>query len=145
MYAARVDEKGRLKCPVLFQNFLKSFGDTTFFATSLDRSIGRIYPVSVWYENEKFFESYKKNPKLAGNVHFNAMDLGAEAEIDSQGRLLLSTDLRRVLGIENQTVRLKAYGSRVEIFSEAIYEKLKQEASENPGEAVDALTQDGLQ
>lgn len=144
MYSARVDEKGRLKLPVLFQNFLKAFGDNTFFATSLDRSMGRIYPISVWYQNEKFFDEYTADIDAKEDVHFLAMDLGGESDIDGQGRILLSTDLRRALAIENQTVRLKATGCRVDIMNEEIYQKRLQRATDNAPAAVRKLTQDGL-
>jgi MraZ protein len=54
-YQARVDEKGRLKLPAVFQQYLTDLGETKVFVTSLDVRIARIYPISVWKENEILF------------------------------------------------------------------------------------------
>ena len=69
---------------------------------------------------------------------------GAEAEIDSQGRILFSTDLRRELGIENQPVRLYAYRTRIEVLSDKIYQERRGEASANPVEDANKLDEAGL-
>ncbi len=64
----------------------------------MDRKVALIYPIAIWRENEKFFESYREDPKMARALAFNANDLGAEAEMDSQGRVLFSPELRREVG-----------------------------------------------
>jgi DNA-binding transcriptional regulator/RsmH inhibitor MraZ len=92
--------------------------------------------MAVWRQNEKFFDTYRDDPQRARNVAFNAADLGAEAEMDSQGRILFSTDLRRELGIENQPVRLYAYRTRIEVLSDKLYQERKREASANPADDV---------
>ena len=58
-HGARVDEKGRLKLPSVFQQYLKSLGEETVFITTLDMSTLRIYPISLWKQNELFFEDSK--------------------------------------------------------------------------------------
>jgi MraZ protein len=145
MYPGRLDDKGRLKLPATFQQYLGALREKKLFVTSLDRRIAQIYPMEVWRQNEKFFESYRANVKTARNVSFNAADLGAETEMDGQGRVLFSPELRRALGIENQPVRLYAYrGGRIEVLSEAIYEERKHEASETPADDVAVLEAAGL-
>ena len=144
MFPGRLDDKGRLKLPVLFQQYLSAMPEKKLFVTSLDRRIARIYPMSVWRENEKFFESFRDNPRASQDAAFNAADLGADAEMDSQGRILFPTELRRELGIENQAVRLFAYKGRIEVLSEAIYAQRKKRASESPEQNVEILEQAGL-
>jgi DNA-binding transcriptional regulator/RsmH inhibitor MraZ len=144
MYAVRLDDRGRVKLPADLQQYFKALAEKRFFVTSLDRSIGQIYPISVWKENEKFFATYREDPKTARNVAFNAADLGAEADIDIQGRILFSTELRRELGIENQMVRLFAYRGRIEVLSEKIYEERKREATANAADDVAKLEAAGL-
>ena len=102
------------------------------FVTSLDRRIAQIYPMEVWRQNEKFFESYRDDPKLAKKVAFNAADLGVEAEMDAQGRITFPPELRRELGLEDQTVRLYAYKGRIEVLSEKIYEERKRDSRPSP-------------
>jgi MraZ protein len=144
MYPARVDEKGRLKLPADFQQYFADLGERKFFITSLDRRIAQIYTVSVWRQNEKFLASYRDDPRTARNVGFNAADLGGQAEVDSQGRLLVPAELRRELGIENQPVRLFAYHERVEVLSDKIYAERKQEALRTAAEDVTKLEAAGL-
>ncbi|MCZ2078066.1 MAG: hypothetical protein LC130_24050 [Bryobacterales bacterium] len=125
---ARVDEKGRLKLPVAVQQYLASFGQEKVFITSLDTRIARIYPISVWKENEIFFEQASEDPDAAEDVAFIAAYLGADSEPDGQGRLLLPTDLRRTLNLENQQVWLSCYKGRINVFSKEIFEQRKQRA-----------------
>lgn len=144
MYPSRLDEKGRMKMPAAFQQFLSALPEKKLFVTSLDRHIAQIYPMEVWRQNEKFFETYRENPKLAKRIAFNAADLGAEAEMDSQGRITFPSELRRELGMEDQTVRLYAYKGRIEILTERIYEERKREALASEPEDVEALEAAGL-
>ena len=144
MYPGRVDDKGRLKLPVGFQEFITGLAEKKLFVTSLDRRIGQIYPIAIWRENKKFLNEYRANPKAAGRIAFNAQDLGADSEMDGQGRVLLPPEMRRELGIENQTVRLFAYKGRIEILSEAIYEQRKQQSGASAEADLETLEGAGL-
>ena len=144
MYPARLDEKGRVKLPAAFQQFFAALREKKLFVTSLDRRIAQIYPMAVWRENEKFFDGYREDPRIARNVAFNAADLGAETEMDGQGRIVFSTELRRELGIENSPVKLFAHKGRIEVLSEAIYEERRQKASAKPSDDVRTLEAAGL-
>ena len=144
MYPGRLDEKGRVKLPTAFQQYFMALREKTLFVTSLDRRIAQIYPMQVWRHNEKFFESYRDDPKVARNIAFNAADLGSETEMDGQGRILFSPELRRALGIENQPVHLFAYRGRIEVLSEAIYEERRKEAAANAAEDLSKLEAAGL-
>src|ERR1700738_4671584 len=84
MYPARMDDRGRVKLPAAFQKFFEALREKKLFVTSLDRRTAQIYPVAVWRQNEKFFDTYRDDPRIARNVAFNAADLGAECEMDTQ-------------------------------------------------------------
>ena len=144
MYPGKLDEKGRVKLPATFQQYFSALREKTLFVTSLDRRIAQIYPIAAWRQNEKVLESYREDPRAARNVAFNAADLGAEVEMDSQGRVLFSPELRRELGIENAPIRLFAYRGRIEVLSEKIYEERKQQAAQNAAEDVSKLEAAGL-
>src|SRR5258708_25764322 len=98
MYADRVDDKGGLKLPMGFQNFVSGLPEKKLFVTSLDRRIGQIYPIRIWRENKDFLYEYRDNPKAAKRISFNAQDLGADSEMDSQGRGLLPPGVRGGVG-----------------------------------------------
>ena len=144
MYPGRLDEKGRVKLPTSFQQYFMALREKKLFVTSLDRRIAQIYPMEVWRQNEKFFEAYRDDPKVARNVAFNAADLGSEVEMDNQGRILFSPELRRELGIENQPVHLFAYRGRIEVLSEKIYEERKKEAAMTAADDLSKLEAAGL-
>ena len=144
MYPARLDDKGRLKLPASFQEFFAALREKKLFVTSLDRRIAQIYPIAMWRENEKFFDSYREDPRIARNVAFNAADLGAESEMDAQGRILFPPELRRELGIEDQPVKLFAYRGRIEVLSERIYQERRQEAAQTAADDIARLEAAGL-
>ncbi len=144
MYPSRLDDKGRLKLPVAFQEYLNSLPEKKLFVTSIDGRIARIYPIAVWRENEAFFEEYREDPRKAKMAAFIANDLGAEAEMDSQGRVMFSPELRRDLKIENQSVRIFAHKRRIEVLSEAIYEERKREAMQMTEDDLAKLEAAGL-
>jgi MraZ protein len=144
MFPGKLDEKGRLKLPTAFQQYFNALREKQFFVTSLDRRIARIYPMHVWRQNETFFESFRDDPKAAKRVAFNSSDLGAEADMDNQGRITIHPDLRRELGIENAPVRLFAYKGRIEILSEKVYEERRQDGIQTTEEDINKLETAGL-
>jgi MraZ protein len=144
MYPARVDDKGRLKLPVGFQEYFAGLPEKKLFVTSLDGRIGQIYPIANWREAKQFLYGQKENSKAARRVAFTAQDLGADSEMDNQGRVLLPPEMRRQLGIENQSVRLFHYKGRVEILSETIYQERKREAAGSAETDLETLEGAGL-
>jgi len=148
MYPARVDEKGRLKPPVAFQHFFAGLPEKKLFVTSLDRQVGHIYPIALWRVVKQNImrgaQGSSANARAARHLAFNANDLGADAEMDGQGRILLPPEMRRELGVENQSVRICENKGRIEIYSEAIYNQRKQEASQSPVEDLELLEAAGL-
>ena len=64
--------------------------------------------------------------------------------MDSQGRILLSPELRREVGIEDQPVRIYAHKGKIEILSEKVYQERKQQAAELTDDDLAALQTAGL-
>lgn len=142
-YPARVDEKGRLKLPADFLGWIRALGEQKLFVTTLDISTVRIYPTSVWKQNEKFFED-AEDADLAERVNFIASHYGADSEIDGQGRILVPTELRRELGIENAQVFLNHHRGRINVFGKEEYDRRMQEAKANLADSLRALEKRGL-
>ena len=144
MYPARMDDRGRVKLPTAFKEYLDSLEDKKLFVTSLDRRIAQIYPIQRWRETKNFLESFTADPAAADNLYFNALDLGAEAEMDNQGRVLFSPELRRELGMEDQPVRVYAYAGRIEVLNTSTYDERKAAATRSPAEDRALLKKAGL-
>lgn len=143
MYPGRFDDRGRVKLPVRFQQYLAGLPEKTLYVTSLDRKIAQIYPISVWRQNENFLSTDRSNPKRNKKIAFNAGDLGVETEMDAQGRITFPPELRRELGLEEQPVKLWGLKGRIDVLSEKLYEEMKQAAVVTE-EEMDQAIADGL-
>ena len=144
MYPARLDEKGRLKLPEKFQRYLGGLPEPKLFVTSLDRHMALVYPIGIWRENEKLFANHRDNPKVAKKVWFTAQELGSEVEMDNQGRVQFSPELRRELRIENQPVKVLVDNGVIQVMSEEIFHARKAEAAQTPEDDVEMLQRAGL-
>jgi len=144
IFQARVDEKGRLKLPSELREYVISFGERKVFITSLDCRTARIYPNALWNDNQNFFEQFSENPDAAEDVAFMADDLGADCEMDDQGRVLIPQELRRLLEIEGEPVWLQCFQGAINIYNRSVYEERKRRAMEGLSEKVRLLRQKGL-
>jgi MraZ protein len=144
IFQARCDDKGRLKLPSKFFEYLKALGAEKVFITTVDMKLARIYTQRVWERNQTLFESAGEDAEIAQDVAFVANLYGGESEIDGQGRVLVPAELRRTLEIENQPVWLDYYNGHINVFGKKIYEERMQRAMVNLGEKVKALEKKGL-
>jgi MraZ protein len=144
MYPARLDEKGRLKLPVEFQKYLAGLPEKKLFVTSTDRHMATVYPIAIWRDNENLFANHRDNPKVVKRVWFTAQELGSEAEMDGQGRVQFSPELRRELRIENQPVKVLVVNGAIQVMSEEMYHAQRAEAAQSPEDDVEILQRAGL-
>lgn len=144
IHQARCDDKGRLKLPVNFSEYLKALGVDKVFITTVDLKLARIYPKRVWEGNQNLFAAAGEDAEIAEDVSFIADLYGGESEIDAQGRVLMPAELRRSLEIESQPVWLNYYNGRINVFGKKIYEERMQRARVNLADKVKALEKKGL-
>lgn len=144
IYSSRCDDKGRVRLPKEFEEFVKTFPEQQFFVTTLDGDIGRIYPIQVWMENEKILAEYTEDPQAAEDVAFMAHYWGSVSGIDGQARVLVPPGLRRKLEIEDQKVNLRFYNGAIDLYSEAASVRRLQRATEAAPTSLPALRKRGL-
>jgi MraZ protein len=144
IYTSRCDDKGRLRLPKEFEDFLRTFPEPEFFVTSLDGSIARIYPIRTWMENQKVLADFEDDPEMAEGQGFLSDYWGGISTIDAQGRILVPPVLRRKIGIEDQKVNVRFYRSAVEVYSEAESERRLERAMNAPPASRTALLRKGL-
>lgn len=93
-YAARIDDKGRLKIPNAFRTLIEGTHGTEVFVTSLTGEYVRVYPMAVWAVlEEKLARVPSTHParvKFFDRVNY----YGQTAVFDSQGRVLIHPRLR---------------------------------------------------
>ncbi len=129
-YAARVDDKGRIKVPADFKRVLDEqySGQTKFYITSWDGTNGMIYPISEWEKQER--EVMAKPMTHPERQHFLRVTgyYGGEVEIDGQGRLLLPARLRGKANLAGD-VDVVGMGEHLEVFNGEV---LGKEVEEKP-------------
>ena len=93
-YAAKIDDKGRLKIPNAFRSLIEGQHGAEVFVTSLTGEYVRIYPMTVWTVLEdklaKVPSTHPARVKFFDRVNY----YGQTAEFDSQGRVLIHARLR---------------------------------------------------
>ncbi len=98
-YAAKIDDKGRLKIPNAFRALIEGKHGTELFVTSLTGEYVRIYPLPVWLTlEEKLAQVPSAHParlKFFDRVNY----FGQSAEIDAQGRVVIHQRLRESAGM----------------------------------------------
>jgi MraZ protein len=101
-YAAKIDEKGRLKIPNAFRALVEGKHGTELFVTSLTGEYVRVYPMPVWLAlEEKLARAPSTHParlKFLDRVSY----YGQTAEIDAQGRVVIHPRLRESAGMSGE-------------------------------------------
>jgi MraZ protein len=139
-----VDDKGRLKLPVSFQTYLATLPDKRLFATTLDGHIARVYPMEVWRDNEKIMDTPAEDTEDAEDTLMTGYDLGGDAEMDPQGRILIPPELRRAVNIENQPVKIVFFRGAIDIYNEEAYRARMRKAAENREKKLAGLRKRGV-
>jgi MraZ protein len=141
---ARVDDKGRLKLPAEFLEYLKKLGVAKVFITTVDLRLARIYPTSVWNANEILFDDAGELAEQAEDIANIAKYYGGDSEIDSQGRVLMPAELRKALDLESQPVWLDVYHGRINVAGRKVHEERMERARANLADKVKALEKRGF-
>ena len=93
-YPARVDEKGRLKIPSGFLQFLQANFGPEVFVTSLTGENIVVYPMEIWVQIEQKLAAVPTT-HLSKNKFFKRLNYyGQAGSLDRQGRLLIPATLR---------------------------------------------------
>ena len=143
-HGARVDEKGRLKMPAAIAEYVAALGDQKVFITTVDGATARIYPISVWRQNEILLEDGGEDTEQKGDVAFVAYHFGADSDVDGQGRVLVPAELRRALHFEGEQVFLRCFKQRIEVVGKDVYEERLAKAMEGLAAKVQGLEKKGL-
>lgn len=93
-YAAKIDDKGRLKIPNAFRALIDKTHGPELFVTSLTGEFVRLYPMPVWLAlEERLARAPSTHPsriKFLDRVNY----FGQTAAIDAQGRVVIHPRLR---------------------------------------------------
>jgi transcriptional regulator MraZ len=98
-YAAKIDDKGRLKIPNAFRALIEKAHGNELFVTSLTGESVRVYPMPVWLALEERLSrapsTHPSRSRFLDRVNY----FGQAAEIDTQGRVVIHARLRESAGM----------------------------------------------
>ena len=101
-YAAKIDDKARLKIPNAFRALIEKAHGAELFVTSLTGESVRIYPMPVWLAHEERLarapSTHPARIKYLDRVNY----FGQTAEIDAQGRVVIHPRLRDTAGMAGE-------------------------------------------
>ena len=101
-YAAKIDDKARLKIPNAFRALVEKTHGAELFVTSLTGEYVRIYPMPVWLAlEEKLARVPSTHP--ARLKYFDRVNYyGQTADVDVQGRVVIHSRLRESAGMTGE-------------------------------------------
>lgn len=101
-YAAKIDDKARLKIPNAFRALVEKTHGAELFVTSLTGESVRIYPMPVWLALEERLARAPSTLPARSRFLDRVNYYGQAAEIDSQGRVLIHQRLRESAGMAGE-------------------------------------------
>ena len=94
-FVLRVDDRGRVKIPSQYLSILTAQYGKDLYITSLNGDNVLIYPLKVWEDIEQSIEKIKiRAPEIQEYISRTSY-WGNESEVDSRGRVLIPTELRK--------------------------------------------------
>jgi MraZ protein len=122
----KVDEKGRLKIPILFRSEIEQEHGSEFYVTSLYGDSVRVYPFPVWNEIEQKISAAPSTNVAVKRFLRNTNYYGQMVTMDSQGRILIPPMLRESAHIRDE-VTVMGTLKYLEVWNAEIFRKKMQE------------------
>ena len=117
-----IDAKGRLAIPTRYRDRLASRSNGQLVVT-VDRDYCLLlYPYPDWEEIERKLIRLPSLNKQARRLQRLMVGYATELELDGNGRILLSRELREFAGIERQAI-LIGQGNKFELWNDEICNK----------------------
>ncbi|MFZ5752710.1 MAG: division/cell wall cluster transcriptional repressor MraZ [Bacillota bacterium] len=133
-YQHSIDEKGRLIMPAKLREAL---GDRFMTTKGLDGCLF-VYPLTEWKlleEKLKNLPFTNKDARAFARFFFAG---ATECEVDKQGRVLISANLREYAGL-NKDVVIIGVGTRLEIWSKEAWEGYSSETEKSYEELAEKM------
>jgi len=135
--AVSIDSKGRLAVPSRFRDRLSAIAGGCLVQTlnPLDRSLW-LYPLSEWELIETKLADLSDFDKQSRRAKQMMRVYATDCQLDAQGRILLTPELRDYASIKKQSVIL-GQGNKFEIWNQASWEEQRDHWLEQVGNADD--------
>lgn len=133
-----IDAKGRLAMPKNHRDKLEENGIKELVVTADPSRCLLVYPKPIWEEVEKKVNELPNSSKYTRIIQRLYIGYATDIELDSTGRMLLSSELREYAGLDRKGV-LIGQGKKFELWDERTWEieseKWKQQVNDlNPAD-----------
>jgi len=138
----KLDERGRIKLPVEFRDFLErkyGKGFNTFYITSMDGESAEIYPLSEWLKRQEKIFAMPQSLQARKILLRTYTRFGRQASMDPQGRMPIREELRNEADLSGE-VTVTWEGNLLRVTSM----KILRETPSLTAEQLDSLKDYGL-
>ena len=138
----KLDERGRIKLPVEFREFLErkyGKGFNTFYITSMDGESAEIYPLSEWLKRQERMFAMPQSLPARQILLRRYTRFGKQASMDPQGRMPIREELREEADLSGE-VTVTWEGNLLRVTSM----KILRETPKMTAEQLDSLKDYGL-
>lgn len=144
-FDTRCDEKGRIRLPASWLHFFThDLNDKKVFCTSLDGTVIRIYPESIWRFNLSLFEDLSDQSPDVERILTLANHYGTESDLDANGRILINSELRTELGLVGDAVVGTGKKGVIHVYRKADHDALIKNFKTVAPDAIQNLTRLGM-
>lgn len=144
-FDTRCDEKGRIRLPASWLHFFThDLNDKKVFCTSLDGTVIRIYPESIWRFNLSLFEDLSDQSADVEQLLTLANHYGTESDLDSNGRILINSELRAELGLVGDAVVGTGKKGVIHVYRKVDHDALIRNAKSAAVDSIQNLTRLGM-
>ena len=144
-FDTRCDDKGRIRLPASWLHFFThDLNDKKVFCTSLDGTVIRIYPESIWRFNLSLFEELSDQSPDVERILTLANHYGTESDLDANGRIMINSELRTELELVGDTVVGTGKKGVVHVYRKSDHDALIKNFKAVAPDAVQNLTRLGM-
>lgn len=134
-----LDAKGRLAIPTRYREWIGARCEGQLVTTVDKDYCLLLYPLPDWEEIERKLMRLPSLDKKARRLQRLMVGHATEVDVDGQGRILLSRELREFAGLERQAVLL-GQGNRFELWDEGRWNNTR-DGWLNDGDEADLSSQ----
>lgn len=121
-----LDSKGRMAIPARYRDLLQSCcGAQLVITVDKDRCL-LLYPAPEWVEIERKLRSLPSFNPQTRNLQRLYIGYAQEVDMDAQGRILLSPELRQFAGLDRR-VALVGQANKFEVWDEETWARKRDE------------------
>ncbi|MBF2758815.1 MAG: division/cell wall cluster transcriptional repressor MraZ [Ectothiorhodospiraceae bacterium AqS1] len=134
-YPLTMDAKGRIAIPARYRAQLEADGGQVITTVDLYQRCIAVYPFAVWEPIEGSLNNVPVADLVGQKLRRRLVGRAVDCDLDAQGRILLSAELRQYAGLEKR-VQMVGLGKKFELWDEGRLHLYRRDEQEDPEQAV---------